>query len=640
MSLATLRAAITLDVAFSAADQAAILAGMETIYRGSGQARAMIDAWIATPGKRIKFTTTPDLNAYGRLNQGEVILNLAVIPMLNYITPTGKATQFDLVHILVHELGHALTGRDDSALDRRNNGGFLVDYKGDNVKYTNPMLTELGIPERLSYIAATLDTSLGGILERNFEYTNGASIDRAQSGDRDWSMSLLTFNSKDLLIGGPSANILQAGFGDDFLWGMGGDDQLYGGFGIDTVGYKGKPTDYDTRLNPDGSWTVRHVRGAKNEGSDTVINAEKILFQGGATFDLRKKGLTYQSDFALVIDTTGSMGDDIDSVKRQGTAIINALFQDDSKDARIGIVSFKDNTNGESTSVLLNFTDHDQFADRKSAALSALNRVSVGGGGDLPETAFDGLLKALNGSMGNWRPGAGTHRVVLFTDASAKDSALLPQIRNLASNIGADITPGLRAVGSSGILESLTLKPRISNPLPTSSIYPGSGDDDPELPPFKFIEELPTKDLSSANLEIYTIYTGDFGSIDPSLKQISDETGGQAFSAPDPDDLVKTLLSIIELPPDIPKYRLSCSSTEIWEGDRLSISLATTNVASKSPIYWSLTGSGITASDFTDRSSTGTGIIGADGRYSFSKILAVDPLSDPNETLNVKFFLD
>jgi hypothetical protein len=67
------------------------------------------------------------------------------------------------------------------------------------------MLTQLGIAERLSYIAAGYDTSLGGVLERNFEYTNGASIDRAQSGDRDWSMSLLTLNSKDLLIGGPSA---------------------------------------------------------------------------------------------------------------------------------------------------------------------------------------------------------------------------------------------------------------------------------------------------------------------------------------------------------------------------------------------------------------------------------------------------
>ncbi len=150
------------------------------------------------------------------------------------------------------------------------------------------------------------------------------------------------------------------------------------------------------RLNPGNTWTVRHARGAKDEGTDTVINAEKVLFKGGSTFDLKKKGLSYQSDFALVIDTTGSMGDDIGAVKRQGTAIINALFADDTRDARIGIVGFKDTTNGEPSSILLPFTDQDQFIDRKAASLSALDRIGVWGGGDFPETAFDGLLKAFS----------------------------------------------------------------------------------------------------------------------------------------------------------------------------------------------------------------------------------------------------
>ncbi len=545
---------------FSAADEAIILNAMKTAYNGSSLARTMFDDWIATPTNTIQIQyekgkayalTQPTL--FGSKGTGKVFLDLQFVSTLNYITPTGQAVELDPVHVVVHELGHALTGRLDI---NPSDGGFLTDYKGANVIYTNPMLTQLGIPERVSYIAAGLDVTSGGVLERNFQYTNGATIDRAVSRDSDWSMSLLTLNSKDLLIGGPSANILQSGPGDDFLWGAGGDDKLYGGLGTDTVGFKGKPTDYDLRQNPDGTWTSRHVRGAANEGTDTITNIEKVMFKGGETFNLKKKGLTYQSDFALVIDTTGSMGDDIGAVKTQGTAIINALFADDTKDARIGIVGFKDTTIGEPTSIILPFTDQDQFADRKTAALNALNGIGVSRGGDLPETAFDGLLKALNGRMGNWRPGAGVHRVVLFTDAPAKDGSLAATVAALAANIGATITSSSRTVGASGSLDSFTfspIPPNSSNPTePRSSekeqFFPGSGDDDPELPPFEFIDESPTPDTSIANLEIYTIYTGNFGSLDPDLESIASTTGGSSFVAPNPDDLVKTLLTIINLP--------------------------------------------------------------------------------------------
>lgn len=69
------------------------------------------------------------------------------------------------------------------------------------------------------------------------------------------------------------------------------------------------------------------------------------------------------------------------------------------------------------------------------------------------------------------------------------------------------------------------------------------------MPPFEFIEESPDPDTSIANLEIYTIYTGDFGEIDPDLDSIASTTGGSSFAAPNPEDLVNTLLTIIELPP-------------------------------------------------------------------------------------------
>ncbi|TRT61621.1 MAG: DUF4114 domain-containing protein [Microcystis aeruginosa Ma_QC_C_20070703_M131] len=385
------------------------------------------------------------------------------------------------------------------------------------------------------------------------------------------------------------------------------------------------------RQNPDGTWTSRHVRGAANEGEDTITNIEKVMFKGGETetFNLKKKGLTYQSDFALVIDTTGSMGDDIGAVKTQGTAIINALFADDTKDARIGIVGFKDTTIGEPTSIILKFTDQDQFADRKTAALNALNGIGVSGGGDEPETPFDGLLKALNGTMGNWRPGAGVHRVALFTDAPAKDESLKGAVDALAANIGATITPSSRTVGAGGTLDSFTLTPINSNASGRSmSVNP----DAQPLPPFEFTEESPTPDTSIANLEIYTIYTGNFGSLDPDLESIATTTGGSSFVAPNPDDLVKTLLTIINLP----IITLTVSPTSVTEDGTTNLVYTFTRTGATTDALTVNYTVGGTATFDTDYTQTGAAsFTETTGTVTFAAgsdtaTVTIDPTADTN----------
>ncbi len=604
--------------AFNAADKATILAAMQTAYDGSSTARTMFHNWIDA-GKTIEIKFVPGaFQAYA--NTGKLELDLSFLTDNTYITPTGKAVEDTAVTAIVHELGHALTGR-------RDNGDYVTDYKGENVKFVNQIYQELGLPEQISYIAYDDD---GSLHELNFDYTEGATIDRAVSRDSDWNSSAAG-NSKDLLIGGPSANTLQSGDGNDFLWGAGGNDSLFGGNGTDTVGFKGKPTDYDLRQNPDGTWTSRHVRGAANEGEDTITNIEKVMFKGGETetFNLKKKGLTYQSDFALVIDTTGSMGDDIGAVKTQGTAIINALFADDTKDARIGIVGFKDTTIGEPTSIILKFTDQDQFADRKTAALNALNGIGVSGGGDEPETPFDGLLKALNGTMGNWRPGAGVHRVALFTDAPAKDESLKGAVDALAANIGATITPSSRTVGAGGTLDSFTLTPINSNASGRSlSVNP----DAEPLPPFEFTEESPTPDTSIANLEIYTIYTGNFGSLDPDLESIASTTGGSSFVAPNPDDLVKTLLTIINLP----SITLAVSPGSVTEDGTANLVYTFTRTGATTDALTVNYTVGGTATFDTDYTQTGAASFTATtGTVTFAAgsdtaTVTIDPTADTN----------
>lgn len=414
--------------------------------------------------------------------------------------------------------------------------------------------------------------------------------------------------SDDLLIGGPSANILQSSDGNDFLFGAGGNDELNGGAGRDTGVYFGTPLDYDIRKNSDGSWSVRNVRGAKDAGSDTLKNVEVVQFDGGQTYELKKAGLSFQTDFALVIDTTGSMATSIDRVKTQASSLIDAVFAGGKNDGRVGVVGFKDTTIGEPSQVILPFTDQDDFADRKSAAIAAINGITVYGGGGLPETPFDGLRVALDGSMGQWRFGAGVLRVALFTDAAAKDEAALgDRVKALASSIGATIRKYDRSLGSGGSVDTFswafggdslsgsadtllagdrlsgsvaTLSPAfggdslshsvntfslaggdsLSDSVDTFSLAGGDGSSgtqrsnktDPDAnPDFSFVpsdDPIPP-DSTTATLQIFTIFTGSSDVDTSALESIARTTGGKFSRTTTDEDLVNTLLDIIKITP-------------------------------------------------------------------------------------------
>ncbi|HEY9903594.1 MAG TPA: bluetail domain-containing putative surface protein [Candidatus Sericytochromatia bacterium] len=368
--------------------------------------------------------------------------------------------------------------------------------------------------------------------------------------------------SNDLLIGGPSGNLLQSSDGNDFLFGAGGNDELNGGTGTDTGVYFGKPLDYDIRKNLDGSWSVRNVRGAKNAGSDTLKNVEFVQFDDGK-YELKKAGLTFQTDFALVIDTTGSMTPWIGKMKADASKIIDAVFADGKNDGRIGVVGFKDTTIREPSQVILPFTDQDDFAARKSAAMAAINGITVNGGGDLPETPFDGLRMALDGSMGRWRFGAGVLRVALFTDAAAKDFNLKNEVDALARNIGATINGYYYNRAPGGSVDTFTLAfgdGRLSDSVDTFSLTRGDGSSgtqrssqgDPDAnPDFPFVpsdDPIPP-DPTTATLQIFTIFTGTSDVDTSALESIARTTGGKFSRTATDKDLVNTLLDIIKLPP-------------------------------------------------------------------------------------------
>ena len=171
--------------------------------------------------------------------------------------------------------------------------------------------------------------------------------------------------------------------------------------------------------------------------------------------------------------------------------------------------------------------------------------------------------------------------------------------------------------------------------------FPGSGDDDPELPPFEFIDESPTPDTSIANLEIYTIYTGNFGDLDPDLKSIASTTGGTSLAAPTPDDLVTTLLTIINLP----SINLAVSPTSVTEdattnlvytfnrtGDTTNALTVNYTVGGTASFNTDYTQSG--AASFTATTGTVTFAAGLD-----TATVTIDPTADtivePDETVTL-----
>jgi uncharacterized repeat protein (TIGR02059 family) len=89
-----------------------------------------------------------------------------------------------------------------------------------------------------------------------------------------------------------------------------------------------------------------------------------------------------------------------------------------------------------------------------------------------------------------------------------------------------------------------------------------------------------------------------------------------------------------------PTYVITPSSISINEGLTLATTATTTNVAAGITLYWSASGTGINAADFSAGALTGSGIVGTDGKFSFSHALASDLTTEGDESLQIKLFSD
>jgi hypothetical protein len=112
-------------------------------------------------------------------------------------------------------------------------------------------------------------------------------------------------------------------------------------------------------------------------------------------------------DLAFVLDTTGSMGEEIDAVKST-IRTVAARLGTDQTDVRIGLVAYKDRGDAEVTHVY-------PFSSDLAAFSRSVARIQADGGGDYPEDMQAGLSLAIDQLA--WRSDATARLVVVIADA-------------------------------------------------------------------------------------------------------------------------------------------------------------------------------------------------------------------------------
>ncbi|XP_071360801.1 von Willebrand factor A domain-containing protein 7-like [Trachinotus anak] len=133
---------------------------------------------------------------------------------------------------------------------------------------------------------------------------------------------------------------------------------------------------------------------------------DDIRLAAGDNDFLRMMGIARSSVVCFVIDTTGSMSDDIDEAREVVYEIIDSKKGTQDEPSEYILVPFNDPSFGP----MIRTTDPNKMKRE-------ISKLKADGGGDIPEMCLSGLQLALTGAP------ASSH-IYVFTDATAKDIAL------------------------------------------------------------------------------------------------------------------------------------------------------------------------------------------------------------------------
>jgi Calx-beta domain/Domain of unknown function (DUF4114)/RTX calcium-binding nonapeptide repeat (4 copies) len=553
-----------------------------------------------------------DLLNFGYLKQSnEILFNFSYLEERSYINDKGTVVKFSVLGALVHEFCHMWTGDPDnnSATDYQGDivrlaNKIWAELRASGETGLDKEISITGIGYPYSQVVGRNYTS-GAEIDAAYDIGYQKQYKKPDQNKTDWYSDSLVNPitnqpSRDLLLGDSNDNTLSSGAGNDYLYGRAGNDKLLGGSGndylsggndsdyldggsgIDIAGYIGSRDQYKVDPTGTGTWSITNIKQTPEAGTDTLTNIEFVQFadpqKPGKTklFKLTKNGLVSQKSIAFVIDNTTNtetfvfepaltdivqfvesfnevtntvVSSQVEYTKSVVSSLINAAFADENNDVEIGIVAFNDTKIGNPSQVILPFTNQDNFADRKAAALAAINSVIASDGGDIPETPFDGLKLALSGSIGEWRIGTDTRQIFLFTDAPAKDYELATEVNALAQNIGATITDSSTITMTGGVVNTFNLAFNSQ----TSNFLGLTGSADLNVDPGNILPiastELIDSNPTTTQIQIFTIFTGALGTDTTALEAISTANGGAFLAGLSSEDLVKRLSDIVNPAP-------------------------------------------------------------------------------------------
>ncbi|KAL7889695.1 hypothetical protein AOLI_G00019530 [Acnodon oligacanthus] len=205
----------------------------------------------------------------------------------------------------------------------------------------------------------------------------------------------------------------------------------------------GGAADLSSTQNPRGGISKDERRAHNVDLHDTAVSLateaslellEDIRGAAGNKDYLRLMGIARSAVLCFVIDTTGSMADDIAEAKRVTYSIIDSKKGTQDEPSEYILVPFNDPDFGP----LIRTADPDVMK-------AEISKLGASGGGDEPEMCLSGLQLALTGAPAS-------SQIFVFTDASAKDTHLEKTITALIhstkSTVSYLLTPSKRSARS------------------------------------------------------------------------------------------------------------------------------------------------------------------------------------------------
>ncbi|MDI9396149.1 MAG: peptidoglycan DD-metalloendopeptidase family protein [Euryarchaeota archaeon] len=263
-----------------------------------------------------------------------------------------------------------------------------------------------------------------------------------------------------------------------------------------TVNADGKFREYSISMGENLNWKGT-ITGIRIDPSNDGTSDNKDVGFDYIRFFNNELSLNTPLDIIFVIDTTGSMSDDIDAVKSSASEIVEAIDLK-TNNYRVAVVDYRDYPNspyGEPGLDYLYNLDL-SFSNNKDTIVNSINSLSLGHGMDWEESVYSALVKAMiddnkdlmNADNYGWRNGA-NKAIILMGDAPAH------------------------------------------NPEPWEGGYS--------------LEDVSYWSKNIDPVIVYSIVIGSDSTTHQSFSEISEVTGGKVYTSPSASEIVDTIIKVI-----------------------------------------------------------------------------------------------